>query len=45
MPKRVQLERSKGWKMPANAVKVCWCPSNRPCHAELLLAIANSPKA
>jgi uncharacterized protein DUF4326 len=21
----------------------CWCPSNGPCHADLLLAIANAP--
>jgi len=98
MAKRIQLKRSKGWKMPANAVKVdrttrwgnpftvadcdsvaiavashgrwmrgeiaapggadpptaeairgalggrdlaCWCPANGPCHADLLLTIAN----
>ena len=98
MPKRIQLKRSKGWKMPANAVKVdrttrwgnpftvadcgsvavavaqhgrwmrgeipapgaaeppaadairaalagrdlaCWCAIDGPCHAELLLKIAN----
>jgi hypothetical protein len=98
-PQRVQLERSAGWKMPANTVKVdrttrwgnpftpaecgsvalavashgrwmrgeiagpgaieppqadairaalagrnlaCWCPSTGPCHADLLLKIANS---
>jgi hypothetical protein len=100
MPKRVQLKRSRGWKMPPNAVKVdrttrwgnpftiadhgsvaeavahhgrwmrgeiaapqgetppspaeirgalagrdlaCWCALDGPCHAELLLAIANPP--
>jgi hypothetical protein len=98
VPQRIQLERGRGWKMPANAVKVdrttrwgnpftiaecgsvavavashgrwmrgeipapggaappsheairaalggrdlaCWCALNGPCHAELLLAIAN----
>ena len=98
MAKRIQLKRSKGWKMPANAVKVdrttrwgnpftvadcgsvaiavashgrwmrgeiaapggadpptaeairgalggrdlaCWCPAHGPCHADLLLTIAN----
>lgn len=101
MPKRIQLKRSKGWKMPANAVKVdrttrwgnpftvadcgtatiavaqhgrwmrgeipapgaleapaveairaalggrdlaCWCPMNGPCHADLLLTIANAAR-
>lgn len=100
MAKRIQLKRSKGWKMPANALKVdrttrwgnpftitecgsaaiavashgrwirgeiaapggadpptaaairaalaghdlaCWCPANGPCHADLLLTIANPP--
>ena len=99
MPRRIQLKRSRGWKMPPNAIKVdrttrwgnpftiaecgsvavavanhgrwmrgeipapggaappsreairaglagrdlaCWCASNGPCHAELLLAIANA---
>jgi hypothetical protein len=99
VPRRIQLKRSRGWKMPANAVKVdrttrwgnpftiaeygsvatavaqhgrwmrgeipapggasppsteairaalrgrdlaCWCALNGPCHAELLLAIANA---
>lgn len=99
MPKRIQLRRSKGWKMPAGAVKVdrttrwgnpftaaecgsvaiavanhrrwmrgeipapgapvppsaeairaalagrdlaCWCPMDGPCHADLLLTIANA---
>jgi hypothetical protein len=98
MPQRIQLKRSRGWKMPTNAVKVdrttrwgnpftiaecgsaavavaqhgrwmrgeipapggvappspeairaalggrdlaCWCALNGPCHAELLLVIAN----
>ena len=46
MPQRVQLSRGKGWKMPDNTVKVdrnlaCWCPAGGPCHAELLLALAN----
>jgi hypothetical protein len=99
MPKRIKLERSKGWKMPANTLKVdrttrwgnpftqqdygsvaaavaehakwmrgkalapegikppskadirrelaghnlaCWCPIDGPCHADLLLKIANA---
>lgn len=100
MPQRIQLKRSRGWKMPPNAVKVdrttrwgnpftiaefgsvaeavsrhgrwmrgeipaprgeeppspadiraslagrdlaCWCALGGPCHAELLLKIANKP--
>ncbi|WP_408199314.1 DUF4326 domain-containing protein [Paraburkholderia sediminicola] len=103
MAQRIQLKRTKGWRMPANAVKVdrstrwgnpfhthgdgypmeasvavdlfarqmvaggtvtgrrnrvttvddvrrdlrgknlaCWCPPDAPCHADVLLAIANS---
>ena len=98
-PQRVQLKRSKGWRMPPGTLKVdrttrwgnpfgaaacgsaaaavaehrrwmrgevaapngaqppsaaalrealggrnlaCWCPADGPCHADLLLAIANS---
>lgn len=99
MPKRVQLSRRKGWRMPPNTVKVtrpgkwgnqfvagktyrtivgtdapvrdaahavalyracawagwsedikrelrgknlaCWCPLDQPCHADVLLDIAN----
>ena len=98
-PQRIRLERSAGWKMPANTLKVdrttrwgnpftiadcgsaaiavaqhgrwmrgeivapggveppsrdllrselggrnlaCWCAPNGPCHADLLLALANS---
>ena len=98
-PKRVQLLRTKGWRMPLNTVKVdrttkwgnpfrigdthpkcghpmrledtvalfrerigqgppfdvelirtelrgrnlgCWCPPGQPCHADVLLRIANS---
>lgn len=100
MPKRIQRKRSRGWKMPANAVYVgrptkwgnpyvvgqavgpmetpmtaaeaaecyrryiiansqsaerfrlpirelrgkdlaCWCPLSQPCHADVLLVIAN----
>lgn len=97
MPKRIQLSRRKGWRMPANTVRVsrpgpwgnpyrigdidpdtgelipdramavqlyaqhltpelrarirtelkgknlaCWCPLDGPCHADLMLRIANS---
>jgi uncharacterized protein DUF4326 len=102
MPERIQLKRTKGWKMPPNTVKVdrstpwgnpwpigkcgplgrtafdalgavgffeamftdpdmkaaagypdglgllagknlaCWCPLTQPCHADVLLKIANS---
>jgi hypothetical protein len=99
VPQRIQLKRSRGWKMPANAVKVdrttrwgnpftiaeygsvaaavaqhgrwmrgevpapdgaepptpeairaalrgrdlaCWCALGGPCHANLLLTIANA---
>jgi Domain of unknown function (DUF4326) len=98
-PHRVQLKRTKGWKIPAKTLKIdrttrwgnpftaqqcgsvalavanhgawmrgemiapdgrepptheqvrlalkgqnlaCWCPLNGPCHAELLLQIANA---
>ena len=98
MPHRVQLRRTKGWRMPADTVKIdrttrwgnpfsptecgsiaeavarharwmrgelaapdgstppsdaelqhelrgknlaCWCPMDGPCHADLLLKIAN----
>ena len=93
MPHRVQLSRKKGWRMPANTVKVdrstrwgnpfhitsrtsraesiakfehwighdpagkrlareaaeelkgknlaCWCPLDGPCHADVLVRIAN----
>ncbi|MEV5021383.1 DUF4326 domain-containing protein [Sphingobium sp. LMA1-1-1.1] len=89
-PVRVQLSRAKGWRMPANTVKVdrstkwgnpypvegtrsaamavaafrlhilatpalremahrelagknlaCWCQPSEPCHADVLLEIAN----
>ena len=99
MPKRVQLRRTKGWRMPPNTVRVCrptkwgnpyrvgdydwrklcfietraeavrlyvergcadaaaeaarallrgknlacWCPLDQPCHADVLLDIANAP--
>lgn len=95
MPKRIQRKRTKGWKMPENAVYVgrptqwgnpftvaeygaelavfnyrqraanykligaldtvlnisflrgkdlaCWCPLDQPCHADVLLEIANGP--
>jgi hypothetical protein len=107
-PKRIQLRRAKGWRMPENTVKVdrstkwgnpfivgedgdrkecvelflgllrdgaapsrrsadypkrldhrayilahldqlrghdlaCWCPLNQPCHADVLLELANAP--
>lgn len=94
MPDRIQLRRTKGWRMPEGAVKVdrstrfgnpyqagkdgdgdraylvrlfaeylarpeqaelvadikaslrgkrlaCWCPPDAPCHADVLLKIAN----
>ena len=89
-PVRIQLKRTKGWRMPANTVKVarpspygnyagptkedfdrdieemsnadraffmdrvaelrgknlaCWCPLDRPCHADTLLALANTKEA
>lgn len=96
-PKRIQLRRTKGWRLPPNTVVVsrpskygnpyrigfevkdaaeaklrylgflagygfpeqrakigdvrklrgknlaCWCPLGRPCHADVLLEIANKP--
>nr|WP_302053882.1 DUF4326 domain-containing protein [Sphingomonas tagetis] len=89
-PRRVQLSRAKGWRMPADTVKVdrstkwgnpygdrdterswrsaaveafrlenhrrdpsdfselrgknlaCWCPLDQPCHADVLLQLANA---
>ena len=91
-PVRIQLSRRKGWRMPANTVKVCrpgkwgnpfracadrdaadavyayewwireqggkallaelselkgkdlacWCPLDQPCHADVLLELANA---
>lgn len=59
-PKRIQLSRAKGWRMPAGAESeaargkildnihelrgrdlACWCPPGLPCHADVLLEIAN----
>lgn len=105
MPQRIQRKRTKGWKMPPNAVYVgrptkwgnpwkvgqqigsaqivrvyatasdcvalyrayvtdidstepqqdltelrgknlaCWCPLDQPCHADVLLELANAPSA
>ena len=105
MPERIQLKRTRGWRMPPNTVKVdrstrwgnpmtvrpgypaaqavedyrlwlegkspwrftqtdvvppsieeirrhlagknlaCWCASGSPCHAEILLALANAEPA
>jgi hypothetical protein len=95
-PRRIQLSRKKGWRMPPNTVSVarptkwgnpfrvgdatipdareavhrfrrwiadkmvvgppppdpselrgknlaCWCPLNQPCHATVLLELANAP--
>lgn len=88
MAKRIQRKRTKGWRLPANAVYVgrptqwgnpysvtlagrtaaveryrsllaehpgakawtmslrgkdlaCWCPLDQPCHADVLLELAN----
>ena len=88
-PYRVQLRRTKGWRMPENTVKVsrpspfgnyagatradyerdlaemsnadraffmdkvaelrgknlaCWCALDAPCHADVLLELANAEK-
>jgi hypothetical protein len=90
MPQRIQLRRTKGWRMPPNTKSVarphkwrnpysvaeygldkalslhremmqrpelrvqaraelrgynlaCFCPLDKPCHADLLLEIANQP--
>ena len=96
-PTRVQLRRTKGWRMPPNTVSVarptkwgnpfrvgyasiptaaeavnrfrrwitdhmvvgptppdpselrgktlaCWCPLDQPCHADVLLELANAPQ-
>ncbi|KMS57958.1 hypothetical protein V473_07255 [Sphingobium cupriresistens LL01] len=62
-PMRVQLRRTKGWRMPESGVEsearrsvilaeianlrgknlACWCPLDQPCHADVLLEIANAP--
>jgi hypothetical protein len=86
VPERIQLKRTKGWKLPPNTVKVdrttrwgnpykigtclipdaqaaveafeanlplgdffqlrgknlaCWCKPGTPCHADVLLRVAN----
>ena len=87
-PRRIQLRRTKGWRMPENTVRVtrpgkwgnpyrvgtclipdaatavvvfcanlplrfdcselrgknlaCWCPLTSPCHADVLLELANA---
>ncbi|MGV6803246.1 MAG: DUF4326 domain-containing protein [Ruegeria sp.] len=35
-PKRVQMTRREGGKDLA-----CWCPLDGPCHADVLLDLAN----
>jgi hypothetical protein len=96
LPKRIQWKRTKGWRMPENAVYVgrptewanqfivghdgtaetcvalyrryfvgpsiqvhgdgwlaslrgkdlaCWCRLDQPCHADVLLELANAPRA
>lgn len=47
-PKRIQLQRTKGWRMPAGAVKVDrstrWGnPYKVGGHADVLLELANRP--
>jgi hypothetical protein len=98
VPQRIQLRRTKGWRMPPNTVKVdrstqwgnhdfivgedgdaefcvdmfhhdldkfsvfhpdeyeafiaplrgqdlaCWCALDQPCHADVLLELANAPE-
>jgi hypothetical protein len=94
MPERIQLKRTKGWRMPANTVKVdrtsktwgnpfkvcehttaaesvmlyqryidqseilqalarhelagknlaCWCKPGTPCHADVLIKVANEKR-
>jgi|GEM_PF-3704579 len=44
-PVRVQLSRRKGWRMPPNTVTVArpGSPLDGPCHADVLLELANFP--
>jgi len=74
-PRRIQLSRRKGWRLPPNTVDAfrawiegrehwahgipqaappdpsplrgknlaCWCALDAPCHADVLLEIANGP--
>ena len=93
IPRRIQLQRTRGWRMPANTSKVdrtgkwgypfpvgpartaaeavelfrnylletpgllaaaratlkgrnlgCWCKPGAPCHADVLLQLANAPR-
>ena len=87
-PQRIQLKRTKGWRMPPNTVKVdratrwgnpyrgvdaveqfdfyarelvkdrpgwlahlrgknlaCWCKPGEPCHADVLLELANEKES
>ena len=33
---------SAAWRELAGRDLMCWCPEGQPCHADVLLAIANS---
>ncbi|MCC8364271.1 DUF4326 domain-containing protein [Lysobacter sp. A6] len=51
-PKRIQLSRRKGWRAQFSREHVrsqlagldlaCWCPLDGPCHADVLIDIANA---
>ena len=45
----LEYEAPEGWKEHACSVLkgknlACWCPLDAPCHADNLLALANSPE-
>lgn len=45
MPERIQLSRRKGWRKIRRELAgknlACWCPLDQPCHADVLLELAN----
>ncbi len=52
-PIRIQRKRTRGWKMPEDAIYVgrptkcgktlaCFCALDQPCHADVLLELANA---
>jgi hypothetical protein len=47
--KRAEVDPEGDWilaniGMLRGKVLMCWCPEGRPCHADVLLAMANRPR-
>jgi hypothetical protein len=39
--KMLKAEKAKGWPALRGKNLACWCPLDKPCHADILLKIAN----